>query len=261
MKVMRWAIAVFLLAGLSSFAHAQVPDGGVGVKHSLNSVPITSLSGNLQFLDCSSSGLPSDVQADCTAFGAQAVFAGSNQTGLGLSNLSVSLSDYNPVTDPSIGCFGDDFFASCSHSVSDCVTSTDCTLTVNFLQGNGSGIGCGDTPNSAENTTCFNNGVNGLVNNLINGTSNTYFNPFATLTPGTGCTYLPGSPYPAYPPGSVCGSSDFALYLGGPGIDFNHLPNLDASFSADTPEPATLLLVGAAMLGMALLASKKRILA
>lgn len=262
MKLMRWAAVFFLIGSVSAIAQAQVPDGGIGVHGSLNSVEITSLSSPLLFLNCSSSGLPADVAADCKNYGAQAVFSGINATGQGWGNLSVSLLGYDPATDPVVGCNGDGFFENCTNTVSHCNSGdTSCTLTVSFSQGDGSGIGCyGSNLTSSQNATCVANGIAEGLTNIAEGTSSPYFNPFATYTPGVGCTYTPTPGTPAYPPGAVCGSNDFAITIGGPGIDFNVLPDLSASLDANSPEPQTLLLVGSAVLGMMFLAMKKRIL-
>lgn len=264
MKLMRWAAAVFLLAGLSSFAYAQVPDGGVGVKHSLNSLPITTLSGGLTFTPCSPTPSEPDLATDCSTYGAQAVFAGVNETGVGWSNLSITYSGWNQSMDPSVNCDGSTFFQHCTIvDATDCATSTVCSFTANFTQGNGSGVGCYNfslSSNDPTNAACLTNSGNTAASNIVHTTSDPYYNPLATYTAGIGCTY--GPTLPAYPPGAICGPSDFALTIGGTGINFNAPLSNDVTYAAATPEPQTLLLVGAAMLGMMFIATrKKRLLA
>src|ERR1700675_925747 len=111
MKSLRWIFALFCLAACSavSFAQSGPPDGQIGVKQSIKSNPITSLSGTLVFSPCTSSD--PDVVAECAEFGggAQYVFGGINETGVAWNSLNITLSG---LTGPdSVGCAISDVFA------------------------------------------------------------------------------------------------------------------------------------------------------
>jgi PEP-CTERM motif len=229
---MRWVLLTLVFACLGAMTQAQVPDGGIGIKHSLNSQLITSLSGPLTFIDCP--GTTTEIMNDCALFGTktQAVFAGQNGTSTAWNTLDLVLLGYDPVTDHTLGCFGNTLFKTCTITPgSDCtLTSTSCSLNVDFLQGTGTGIGC---------------------------------------TPGfNGCPSGDGDGDEGEGDESSCGAdaacAHFTVGIGGTdALNFNtRLSLTGGSFAADpTPEPQTLLLVGIAILGMAFFASKKGLLA
>jgi PEP-CTERM motif len=229
---MRWVLLTLMFACLGAMTQAQVPDGGIGIKNSLNSQLITSLTGPLTFIDCP--GTTTEIKNDCKLFGTetQAVFAGQNGTSKAFSTLDLVLLGYDPATDPTLNCFGNGVFSICTITPgSDCASHpTNCSLDVNFSQGTGTGIGC--TP-----------GLNGCPSGDGDGDE------------GEGDDE------------SSCGAHDacahFAVGLGGSAtLNFNTpLKLTGGSFAADTPEPQTLLLVGIAILGMAFFASKKGLLA
>jgi len=282
MKFMRWA-AVLILVVFGALTHAQVPDGGWGIKGELNSIPVYTTSGGINMYNCSAipPGAPPSVSAACTSTGAQAVFPGINYSEQGWGTLTAILTGYDQATDSSVGCTGDGFFATCTPVVTDCnappPNNTSCTLTLNLTQGNEAGIGCYQSMSTTENPIipsnnagCVTTGVKEGMYNLSNGTSYPYYNPVATYTSGVGCTENVGfGPFPAIPPGAVCGTDMFLITIGGTSngesINFKTLPNLDFNFVASpdfvTPEPPTLFLFGAALLGIVFFASKKRILA
>jgi hypothetical protein len=252
---MRWLLLTLMIVALSAVAQAQVPDGGISLKGSLNSQAITSLSGPLTFTPCP--GVPPDTETitDCAAFGAstQAIFAGQNETSKAWNVLDLVFLGYDPATDPVLNCFGNGVFANCTIVPgADCTpTSTSCSLDVDFSQGSGTGVGCTVGING-----CALGSAAAILNNL---------NPHNPIMPYDWfCPPLySGTPIPPPVAGAVCGSPHFTVGIGGSDmLNFNTPLSLTASYVADpTPEPQTLLLVGIAILGMAFLASKKGLLA
>ena len=250
MKSLRWIIALLCLTACSavSFAQSGPADGQIGVKQSIKSTPITSLSGTLVFSPCA--GAMGDVAAECAEFGggAQYVFGGINETGVAWNSLNITLSG---LTGPdSVGCAISDVF-----SVNNCPVAipsgTNQSATVNFLQGTGTGIGCINTvtPSDPKNATCIANSTVAAFSNTFLGTSlpyDSYIFPQQSTGP---CTQT-------FPVGAVCGTDDFVI---GVGFGTQTFPtfNPDVSYSANTPEPATFVMVAGAMLAMLLLGLRK----
>jgi hypothetical protein len=245
------AVAIALLfASCAVCAYAQSQDGNVGIKNGGHSTGITSLASGLTFSNCSEAVTGSDLALDCALFGtggAQSVFAGINETGEAWNTLTLSLTGYNPATDPlsSLACSGGSDFQNCSIAVS------GSTITITFTQGDGSGVSCDVYVNN-----CLSNSVSAAANDLNGGPLLPYdsFPPFCTL------------------PGAVCGSDEFVVGIGygstnGVSNAFNTPLSLNSSLGADgaapppiVPEPQTLAMVGAAVLGMLALALKKGLL-
>jgi hypothetical protein len=249
---MRWLLIVLMCAFLGAMAQAQVPDGGISIKGSLNSQAITSLSGPLTFSPCAGAIDPETV-TDCAAFGTstQAIFAGQNETSKAWNALDLVFMGYDPATDPILNCFGNGVFGNCSIAPGpDCTaTSTSCSLDVDFTQGAGTGVGCTPFVNG-----CIMGSAAAIANNL---------NPANPILPYDWfCAPLSPFTLPTPAPGAVCGSPHFTVGIGGSEtLNFNTPLNLVATYAADTPEPQTLLLVGIAILGMVFLSSKKKALA
>jgi hypothetical protein len=94
MKSLRWIIALLCLTayGAASFAQSGPPDGQIGVKQSIKSTPITSLTQPITFSACTTSA-SADVIAECDAFSTtpsmwpQEVFGGINETGVAWNSL------------------------------------------------------------------------------------------------------------------------------------------------------------------------------
>jgi hypothetical protein len=244
----RIAVLIIILAfhGALSFADVVPPDGNIGTKSGGRSTPITSLTQALTFSPCA--GATGDVAFDCALFGgAQQIFAGVNETGIPLDSIRIGFSGYSQTLDPTVNCDGGTIFQNCFTSVS------GSTLTVNFLQGNGTGIGCYDTSNQIDpslNVTCFLNSEAAISSNRIHGTDLPY-----SILPIQSAG--PCEPPEGFPPGAVCGSDEFVIGIGYGGNTFNQPLSLDASFTANAPEPPTLVLFGSAMLAMLLFGIKK----
>lgn len=247
MKTFYRATIVLLFASYTACAFAQTPpDGNVGIKNGGHSESITSLATPLTFSSCAGAAAGSDTALDCALFGgAQEIFAGINDTGYAWNTLTISLTGYNPTTDPVVNCSGGSDFQDCSIAVS------GSTLTITFTQGDGTGVSCDIYTNN-----CVGNSVSAALNDL-NG------NPLL--------------PYDSFPPfcnlpGAVCGSDEFVVGIGygstnGVSNAFNTPLSPNGSLGADgvppppiTPEPQTLVMVGGAMIGMMLLAMKKGLL-
>jgi hypothetical protein len=245
MKVMTWAgvLSLLLLCGGSSFAQVVPDDGAVGTRTGHHSDPVTSLTQNLMFSLCK--GSTGVVAAECALVpGAQEVFGGLNETGQAWNSLSIELAGLNPNTDHTVGCDGGTLF-----TLNNCpITISGSTVTVTFLQGSGTGIGCFGVGNP-DNGACLVNSVSAFANNLNKS------NPVLPWDNLFGCS----SPVP----GSVCGSDDFLIFVGIDGKLFNTIPSQDFTLIANspeiasTPEPSTLVLFGSAVLGMLLLGIKK----
>jgi hypothetical protein len=259
MNKLRWATILTVLAFCSalSFADGIPPDGNIGAKNGGKSTAITSLTGPMDFSSCTPTDsvpvVPADVAADCKLFlptptsplslEPQQIFAGINETGEPWNSLAVNLMNYNPIADPTVTCDGGAIFQHCSTSTSNCnPADTVCTLTVNFLQGTGTGVKC----MLGVNFCGINSGIN-FVTNLITGSSL----PYNSTVCDTAV------------PGAVCGPDEFVIGIGygddaeGHSNAFIQPLSLDATASADAPEPQTILLVGGAMISMLMLGLKK----
>ena len=244
MKTLRWLaiIAASLLCSAASFADGLPPDGNVGIKSGSNSTPITSTVQNFTFTSCTGSGAP----AECGLFGSgvQAIFAGINESGVAFSSLAVILNFPTTITtDLSITCDAAGIF-----QFNNCASLTTVgkdSLTVQFLQGNGSGIGCYDTTGAAYDTTCLTNSIAAQQYNILHpGAALPYDNP------------VDGSCPPGQVAGEVCGSNDFVIGIGyGQGNQWNDIPTGGTLLA--NPEPPTFLLVGGAVLSMLAFGLKK----
>jgi hypothetical protein len=245
MKIIYRAAIVLLLASYAACTFAQT-DGNVGIKSGGHSSGITSLSSGLTFTPCAGAAAGSDTALDCSLFGgAQEIFAGINDTGYAWNSLTISLTGYNPTTDPIVNCSGGSDFGGCSIAV------TGTTLTITFTQDGGTGVSCNILVNN-----CVGNSVNAALNDL-NG------NPL-----------LPYDSFPPFcsAPGAVCGSDEFVVGIGygstnGVSNAFNTPLSIDAALGANgaapppiVPEPQTFVMVGAGVLGMLALALKKGLL-
>jgi hypothetical protein len=140
---MRWVLLTLVFAALGAMTKAQVPDGGIGIRLSLNSQAIHSLSGTFTFVPCP--GAPgSETRTDCNLFGTstQAIFAGQNETSKVWHTLDLVFLGYDPAADPTLNCFGNTLFSNCTISPgSDCAAHPmNCSLNVDFSQGTGTGI-------------------------------------------------------------------------------------------------------------------------
>lgn len=231
---------LFALCAVGVFA--QTPgDGAVGVKNGGHSTGITSLGSGLTFSSCTGAAAGSDTAFDCALFGgAQEIFGGINDTGYAWNTLTISLTGYNPTSDPSVGCSGGSDFSNCSIAVN------GSTLTVTFTQGTGTGVSCNIYVNN-----CVANSASAALNDLNGGPLLPYdsFPPFCSL------------------PGAVCGSDEFVVGIGFGGDVFNTPLSANGALGANgatpppiVPEPQTLAMVGAAVLGMLALALKKGLL-
>jgi hypothetical protein len=250
MNRLRWIVALFSFAAFAavSFAQSTPPDGQIGVKQSIHSTPITSLSGTLLFSPCA--GSTGDIALECAEFsgGAQYVFGGINETGVAWNSLNITLSG---LTGPdSVGCAVSDVFANNNCPVP-IPSGTDQSVTVNFSQGTGTGVGCINTvtPSDPKNATCIVNSTLAAASNALLGTSLPY-DSFIFPQQATGpCAQT-------FPAGAVCGTDDFVI---GVGIGTQTFPTFNplVSFAANTPEPQTLFMVGGAMIAMLLLGLRK----
>jgi len=265
MNKLRWVtiFAVLALCCTLSYADSTLPDGNIGGKSGGKSTTITSLNSTFNFQACPPGPQPytgsnlTDLQIDCNLFGgAQAVFGGINGTSLPWNSLAVNFEGYNPNADPNVNCFGGTLFQNCVLSQSDCTGAgalESCTLTAQFTQGNANGIQCVPFNGSG---CAINSTLNYLYDLAHPGASRPY------LWPAGGSSASPTCAGPV--PGAVCGSSEFVIGVGF-GTDgngnlvngFNDLLDLDASASANAPEPQTILLVGGAMISMLMLGLKK----
>jgi hypothetical protein len=252
-KIILVAGFMLLSAGLAKADNiTPPPDGDVGVLGGSDSVQITSLAFGLTFLPCSNS----IVAADCaliaseTGTAPQEAFGGVNDTGEAWNTLQieVTLPSWDPTTE-SLGCSGGNFFSinNCAQVNLDLVdSSSPQTVTIQFGQGTGTGIGCFDTVYS--NQTAFNANVNCAINSAVNynfgSPTGLYDNPFVSS-----CNSLD----------EVCGGSDFVVAIGYGGDPFptgptdNSLPDANASAGANgapVSEPSTLLCLCAGLLGI-----------
>lgn len=226
MKSLRWIIALLCLTACSalSFAQSGPADGQIGVKQSIKSTPITSLTQPITFSACTTSA-SADVIAECDAFSTtpsmwpQEVFGGINETGVAWNALSITLNGLNGTVDSSVGCAVSTFF-----SISNCPVAipdaTDQSVTLSFLQGTGTGIGCINTVTSDPmNEVCEANSTQTFFNNILHGTNNPYD---AFLFP----VQTSGPCFQTIPKGAVCGSDDFVIGIGLNGSPFVDPPSV-----------------------------------
>jgi hypothetical protein len=257
MRNVRWIVGLVILAACAavSFGQTTPPDGQIGVKQSLKSTPITSLTQPIVFSACTTTAT-ADVIAECDAFSTtpadwpQEVFGGINETGKAWNTLSITLTGLDGTKDFSVGCAVSTFF-----SISNCPVAipdaTNQSVTLTFLQGTGTGIGCINTatPSDPENAACIANSTATAIGNAINGTSlpyDSYIFPMQTNGP---CKQT-------FPAGAVCGTDDFVIGIGLNGSPFVD-PPAGGDLQANSPEPQTFVMVGGAMLAMLLLGLRK----
>jgi hypothetical protein len=256
MKSLRLTAALVVLGCCSALSFADVVpvDGGIGLKHDGHSTPITSLTQALTFSACA--GAVGDVAFDCALFGgAQAIFAGVNETGFAFNSISIGLSGYSQTSDPIVTCDGGGVFQICSVSVS------GSNLTVDYFQGNGTGVGCinpllpHDDPT---NVACRENSRSAIYSNKHYGTDLPYYRGPNQLTGPCKSPEKEEEDEGSLPPGRVCGTDGFVVALGYDGKPFNQPLSLEASFTANNaPEPPTLVLFGSGMLALLLFGIKK----
>ena len=254
MRFAKWVFAAVLVLSCSGIARADTlnpPDGIVGVKGGSGSTQITTLEFPLTFLPCQ--GASGSVLADCNLFGTgptapQEIFAGINDTGTPWDSLDVELTLPTWTGGNVLNCDGGTFFTvnNCAQLSSELVGSTTPqTVTIDFSQGGGNGIGCFDNINS--NSIAIHGNVECAANSFVNynfgSPTGLYDNPFASSCGNT--------------PDEVCGGSDFVIALGygGSTTTFPTLPigDVAAATGATIPEPSSLLqlLTGlAALLGL-----------
>jgi hypothetical protein len=255
MRSAKWVFAAGLLIFCAALAHADnitPPDGDLGVLGGSNSVQITSLSFALNFLPCA--GATGGVLADCNLFGTgvnapQEIFAGINDTGTPWDSLQIQLTLPTWNSADVLGCDGGAFFTidNCDQISSELITSSSPqTVTIDFMQGGGNGIGCYDLVNS--NSIAINGDLNCLVNSINNynfgSPTGLYDNP---LTSSCGNT-----------PDEVCGGSDFVIALGYSQDTFPSVPVGDTAVANAVPEPASLLLLFAGFGLVSLLSLARR---
>jgi hypothetical protein len=249
MRSAKWVFATVVILSCAALAHADSlpPDGIIGVKGGSGSEQIDSLSFAFTFVPCA--GATGDVLADCNDVGTganapQEIFAGVNDTGMPWDTLTIDLSlpTWNAALD-TLGCGDSNFFSSCTVVGGQPITSSSPqTVTVDFSQGTGTGIGCYDTEDfNAE-------GINGTLecaaNSLINDNlgfgppTGLYDNPFVSSCDSTD---------------EVCGGSDFVI-----GIGYGDDPFLPGTLPSDgaagvngapvpSPEPSSLPLLFAGL--------------
>jgi len=248
MRSAKWIFATGLILMCAAFAHADdinPPDGIIGVKGGSGSTQITSLSFPLTFVSCA--GATGSTLADCDLFGSgpdapQEVFAGINDTGMAWDALSIELTLPTWTAGNVLTCDGGSFFSinNCAAISSELVVgNTPQTVTINFMQGSGNGIGCYDTINTnvaaiKGNAGCF---LSSVKNYNFGSPTGLYDNPFGAPCGNT--------------LDEVCGGSDFVLGLGygGAAQAFPSLPVGDGAGAngASIPEPSSLLLLFAGL--------------
>jgi hypothetical protein len=243
MRSAKWVFAAVLTLLCTGIAHADTltpPDGIVGVKGGSGSEQITTLEFPLTFLPCV--GATGSVLADCNLFGTgtnapQEIFAGINDTGTPWDSLDVELTLPTWTAGNVLNCDGGTFFSinNCAQLSSELApgSTTPQTVTIDFSQGSGNGIGCFDNINSnsiAQNAN-WECGVNSFVNYNWGHPKGLYDNPWASSCGNT--------------PDEVCGGSDFVIALGygGSTTTFPTLPigDVAAATGATIPEPSSLL--------------------
>jgi hypothetical protein len=279
MKAIRWAIAVVSVACCAALSHAQdlPPDGGIGGHAPAKSTLVTSDS----FALTGSSCMPVATSTDCGAFpaGVQEVFSFYNQSTTPFNSISITMDFGAADGGDSVGCVMGNILP--TWSTSNCLAGVpipmgggDVTLT--FLEGTGgTGISCYNTgSNALDPVTSGNLGC--LANSLANSVADlggaslpfiNYLSPTTVQASGP-CTIPPNGGPLVLSPLLVCGYDSWILGIGitapagtpegtfGYGT-FAEVPTI-AEVMANTPEPPTLLLVGAAMLCMSLLLMKKK---
>lgn len=237
-------LAVLLLCTSASFADG-IPDGKVGMVGGSDPTPITSLPSTFTFTSCSGSGAP----AECTEFPTsdgtiESVFAAINETGVAWNELTLVLNFGNGLSGDvgtMINCDGGTLFSVTAGGCGTIIQAGETSVTLQFYQGTGSGIGCYDTSGLAYASSCLLNSIAAQQANALNpnGPVNAYDNPVDTKCP------------PGQLPGEVCGPNSFAI-----GVSLFETPPTGGTLSV--PEPSTPQLLGVgAMLAMLFLGLKK----
>jgi hypothetical protein len=263
MRSAKWVFATIVILSCAALAHADSlpPDGIIGVKGGSGSEQIDSLSFAFTFVPCA--GASGDVLADCNDVGTganapQEIFAGINDTGMPWDSLTIDLTlpTWNSTAD-TLGCGVGGFFSSCAIVGAQPITSlSPQTVTVDFTQGTGTGIGCYDTEDlNAEGIDgTLECGVNSLVNYNFGSPTGLYDNPFVSSCDSTD---------------EVCGGSDFVIGIGYGGDTFPAamLPSVGGAGVDGAPvpasEPSSLLLLFAglaALLSLRFLRLTRRII-
>lgn len=285
MMIKRCLKVLTLMASCAALSYAQTPppDGGVGGHAPARSQLVTSNNFQLDAVPCLGSPLPVDCQS--FAPGVQEVFAFYNQSGTPFDSLTINLTfdTTNMPPGEEVGCLQSNIeptwtIANCTNGVP--INPQTGAVTLTFQQGTGGeGIGCynnnpptSDDPITSGNQNCLTNSFNNFWTDVGTGAQLPYVNwtqtPPPTQSSGA-CTYPPppsaGIPVNQYFPWFVCGQDSWVLGIGlGQAGEFGYgpftgtLPSM-ADVYANTPEPPTLLLVGAAMLAMSLFFMKKKV--
>jgi hypothetical protein len=246
MKHLRWltTLAVLLVCTAAAFADSTPPDGAANTGQGVRSSPITMQGQAISFPTCMGSSDP-----DCAAAGpgTQSVFGGLNETGVAWNELTVVLNLKQNPSNPDlfVSCSGGGLFTNYGGGCNAALTPTQTSVTLEFFQGTGTGIGCTDGGMTSSDFTCLNNS-NGILATQTNGPNNPYdyYNPNGTWTCPAGLA-----------PGAVCGSNDFFISLGATGEEWNTVPLSGTLYF--NPEPPTFPLVGGAMLAILVLGLKK----
>jgi len=284
-------LALMVCFAALSYAQALPPDGGVGGHAPARSQLVTSDSFSLTGSSC----MPVSTSPDCSAFpsGVQEVFSFYNQSGNPFNSVSITLNFDAADGGDSVGCQLMNIEPTWTQS--NCLTGVPIpigggSVTLTFQQGiGGEGVGCYDAnttgtdlPFGNANQACLNNSVTAINNDIASG--GTAQDPYVYYYPPLGinqvpppvqtsgaCTVPPNSGFPINTvlPWLVCGQNSWILGIGltapagTPPDTFGYGTFKDVPITADvtanyTPEPPTLLLVGAAMLGISMLIMKKK---
>lgn len=162
MKIRKALLALACVFAMASYCAADTipPDGNVGVKGGSASTEITTTSFSFILTNCTLFPSSDDCTQANAAFGAfpQGAFAGDNDSGVPIRQLNLTL-NFAPLASPeSFGCDGGTLF-----SRNDCPTllpAGTSSVTFNFFQGTGTGIGCFDSTDegdSGPNAACIRN--------------------------------------------------------------------------------------------------------
>jgi len=281
MMIKRCLTVLTLMACCAALSYAQSlpPDGGVGGHAPARSQLETSNSFTLTGSSC----MPVSTSPDCGAFpaGVQEVFSFYNQSGTPFNSLSITLNFTAADGGDSVGCQVSNIEPTWSSS--NCTSGVPIpagggNVTLTFQEGtSGIGVSCFNTgsnptdPVTSGNSSCITNSIQNAAADL-GGAKLPFINftaPSNVQTSGP-CTFPP-PPLPGLPlsPLLVCGADSWILGIGltapagTPEGTFGYGTFSDPPITADvtanfTPEPPTLLLVGAAMLGMSMLLMKKK---
>jgi len=287
MKIMRWLTALTILACCGVLSYAQA-DGGFGTHGPGGSQPLNSLSQSLNVISCSTVPTPTDCTAYDMATGltAQGIVAFYDQTGFAINNATITLDFPSADGGQTVGCnsmtlgamFG---YASCEagSGVPIPMGGGDVPITINETM-SGTGISCynsgtnmDDPVSASANNLC--KLTSSIFGPIDQATGNALGLPFINVANPTNvqasgpCTVPTG--FTSVVLGSlVCGPNSIVIGLGITGTcdgvpcsgsGYGTFPALPTAAGVEvfvTPEPQTLLLVGAALLGMSMLFMKKK---